>query len=61
MEQVNAKTNARRPIERVRRGVAIKRERALASGGTMCLGAGSVVGFEGDAIVNAANEKCQGG
>ena len=42
-------------------GVSVLGAAPLRHGGHLCISKGSVVGFEGDAIVNAANEACQGG
>ena len=63
MQQVNTKNQKKRRVERVilRRGLDVQREKPLPSGGALCLSSGSVVSFQGDAIVNAANEYCQGG
>jgi len=47
------------PKERL--GVHVVGEKKLANGALLVISQGSVVGFAGDAIVNAANEGCLGG
>ena len=48
-------------LPRDSRGLRVCAVKALPRGGVLVAARGSVVGFEGDAIVNAANEGCQGG
>eukprot|EP00930_Biecheleria_cincta_P043680 TRINITY_DN29977_c0_g1_i1.p1 TRINITY_DN29977_c0_g1~~TRINITY_DN29977_c0_g1_i1.p1 ORF type:complete len:300 (-),score=44.31 TRINITY_DN29977_c0_g1_i1:40-804(-) len=43
------------------RGVSVEAAYPLPNGALLCVSSGSVVDFEGDAIVNAANEGCLGG
>jgi len=54
-------TRARPALGDVSRSVEVLATRRLAHGGYLVVSAGSVVGFRGDAIVNAANQGCQGG
>merc|ERR1712096_88321 len=43
------------------RGVQVKHIHRCSNGGTIVISQGNCLDFEGDAIVNAANQKCLGG